>query len=347
MNHKRFLYLLTFFVISSFAYSSEGDSIPGFYVDGRFLYSPLGEKVILRGVNEMSCWVEEDPTGKIYLPEIAKTGANSVRLTLVNSTSAEQIDSLITNCLQNNMIPIPENHSATGLWNNLQEVVDWWCQPDIINVIKKHERYILVNIANEAGDWNVTEEQFRSSYSSAISQLRSAGIKTPLMIDASGWGQDINILQSTWKQLLEVDPLRNLIFSVHMWWTDSTDTARVINEISESVEIGIPLLVGEFAHKGPGCKCCIPYQIILEECKKNEIGYLAWSWGAVGNQDCVEMSMTCDGTFETLGRGIDCERGDNSWGWEVAINSPFSILNTSVRPKWILDRLVIQNIEGN
>ncbi len=331
-----FVLYLVFNVVNS---ANVKDSIPGFFVDGRFLYSPLGEKVILRGVNEMSCWVESDTAGEIYLHEIAKTGANAVRLTLLNSTTAGFMDSLITNCLLNKMIPIPENHSATGLWNNLYEVVDWWCKPEIIEVIKKHEKYIIVNIANEAGDWTVTDEQFRSAYSSAINRLREAGIKTPLMIDASGWGQDINILQNNWKYLLELDPLQNLIFSVHMWWTDSTDTARVIKEIAESVEIGIPLVVGEFAHKGPGCKCCIPYEIIMKECVENEIGYLAWSWGAVGNQDCIEMSMTCDGTFETLGKGIDCERGDNSWGWEVAVKSQFSIYNTSVRPNWIINLL--------
>jgi len=311
-------------------------SIPGFYVEGRFLRSPCDEKIILRGVNEMSCWSINDRAGENYFPEIAKTGANAVRITLDNFTSLGQMDSLITNCIFNKMIPIIENHSATGRWENLNSVVNWWLKPEVVGVIKKHEKYLLVNIANEAGDWGITDSQFVSFYSDAVKKIRNAGINVPLLIDATGWGQNINILQSTWKFIQEADPLKNLIYSTHLWWSDN-DSLKIANKLKESSEIGIPLLVGEFAHKVVQCKCCINYKTIIKECVKNEIGYLAWSWGAVPNNDCSEMDMTCGGTFNKLGRGLDCERGDNSWGLEVAITSEYSIINTSVRPKWILN----------
>ena len=55
---------------------SQGDTM---YVNGRYLYSAAGEKVILRGMNEMYVW-SSDQTGAWSLGEIAKTGANSVRL---------------------------------------------------------------------------------------------------------------------------------------------------------------------------------------------------------------------------------------------------------------------------
>ena len=53
---------------------------PTFYVEGRYLHDPRGNKVILRGVNKMSVWDGDDPTGAIYFPEIRQTGANSVRI---------------------------------------------------------------------------------------------------------------------------------------------------------------------------------------------------------------------------------------------------------------------------
>ena len=331
--------LLTIFCLSGNIF---GQTIPGFYVKGRFLQSPCGEKVILRGVNEMSAWCREDQTGSGYFPEIAKTGANTVRITLTNSSQPEQVDSLITNCIKNKMIPIPENHSATGKWENLNSVMDWWMQPQILDIIKKHEKYLIVNIANEAGAFEVTNEQFASYYSEAVTKFRDAGINVPIMIDASGWGQDINILQATWKYLQEADPLQNLLFSVHMWWSDN-DSSRIANEIKESVELGMPLIVGEFAHKAVQCKCCIDYKTIIKECHENEIGYLAWSWGAAPNSDCSEMDMTCRGTYETLGMGENCGIGDNSWGLEVAVSSEYSILNTSIRPWWIVNDF---NCEG-
>jgi mannan endo-1,4-beta-mannosidase len=198
---KNKIFLVYFISISVALLSTDlyAQSIPGFYVNGRFIYSPCGEKVILRGVNEMSTWCVNDRTGQVYFPEIAKTGANSVRITLDNLSSAGQMDSLISNCISNKMIPIPENHSATGRWENLESVIEWWLKPEIIEVIKKHEKYILLNIANEAGGWEIQNDQFIGFYTEAVNRFRSVGVNIPLIIDASGWGQDINILQATWK----------------------------------------------------------------------------------------------------------------------------------------------------
>jgi mannan endo-1,4-beta-mannosidase len=104
----------------------------------------------------------------------------------------------------------------------------------------------------------------------------------------------------------------------------------------------MPIIVGEFAHKVVQCKCCIDYETIIKECSKNEIGYLAWSWGAAPNADCSEMDMTCNGLFDSLGKGNECGRGNNNWGYEVAIASEYSIKNTSLRPKWIVNFLLCE-----
>ena len=50
---------------------------PGFFVQGRYLYSKDNEKVVLRGINHMFIWTDRE--GKT-IPEIAKTGANCVRI---------------------------------------------------------------------------------------------------------------------------------------------------------------------------------------------------------------------------------------------------------------------------
>ncbi len=84
-------------------------------VRGRHIYSAAGERVILRGVNEMFS-ISKDPTGSWVMGEIAKTGANAVRIFTMTNTPADQLDALITNAVANGMIPIPECHSATGKW---------------------------------------------------------------------------------------------------------------------------------------------------------------------------------------------------------------------------------------
>ena len=52
---------------------------------------------------------------------------------------------------------------------------------------------------------------------------------------------------------------------------------RVTGEIAESVEMVLPLVIGEFAPMGPGGVEAIPYKLILEEAEENQVGWLAWS----------------------------------------------------------------------
>ncbi|MBF0443256.1 MAG: hypothetical protein HQK54_15210, partial [Oligoflexales bacterium] len=70
--------------------------------DGRFLYDSCGEKVILRGYNHMTCWTDWEGTPRDGLPvfsEMAKTGANVVRIVWINKegTTVSQLDAAITN----------------------------------------------------------------------------------------------------------------------------------------------------------------------------------------------------------------------------------------------------------
>ena len=321
---------------------------PTFYVEGRYLHDPRGNKVILRGVNKMSVWDGADPTGASYFPEIRQTGANSVRIvwTITNRgarTDLAILDALITNARQNHLIPMIELHDATGEWNRLQELVDFWVQPAVVTLILKHQAYLLVNIGNEVGDGDVTAGQFISGYTAAIQTLRAASIHTLLVIDAAGWGKNLDILDASAASLLAADPDHNLLFSVHLYWSiacgDAGDSIRA--KIQHSIALGYPLIVGEFSKYGgypcdqpEGTSICGPsgeidYQTILETCHTHEIGWYAWEWGpgnALGEPPdplCDKMDMTPDGQFAHLKPG---------WAEEVAISSPYGIKKTSVTP---------------
>jgi mannan endo-1,4-beta-mannosidase len=303
---------------SSFAQDAQ---YPGFKVAGRFLYDKNGEKTILYGVNKMIIWTDVD--GVPSYEEIGKTGANSVRIVWGISGSSEKLDKAIYNCRLNNMIPIIECHDATGDWSKLQTVVDYWVRPDIVEVLKKHQEYLIVNIANECGQ-TVSDSDYRSGYSLAVSRMRNAGIHVPLMIDAPNYGQGIDSLQANGPYLIQNDPDHNLLFSIHMWWPLAwgyTDQ-KVKDEIKQSVDMDLPLVVGEFGHKWDDTEQgAIPYKTILEQCHLNEVGYLPWEWGP-GNNPQTFLDMTTDGTFATL----------QGWGLEVCITNPHSIKNIAVRP---------------
>jgi mannan endo-1,4-beta-mannosidase len=305
--------------------------------------------VVLRGINKMSVFDGGDPVGAISFPEIKKTGANTVRIVWAitsdlnpggPATSTAILDSLITNAKANHLIPMIELHDATGDWTRLGDLVQYWTQPPVVALVQKHQPYLLLNIGNEVGDEAVTQAIFLAGYSAAVKKLRAAGVHTPLVIDASDWGNNLTMLNDTAAALLTSDPDGNLIFSVHLYWSMScgADAAFITSELQKAVKLDYPLIVGEFSRFGgypcgapAGTSICsaggeVDYETILAVCDDLRVGWYAWEWGP-GNDFfdplCVVMDMTPDRMFVSLKPG---------WAEEVAISSPYGIKSTSVTP---------------
>ncbi|MDA3929155.1 MAG: cellulase family glycosylhydrolase [Prolixibacteraceae bacterium] len=325
---KNILVLVFTFLVALYGFSQE---YSGFKVEGRFLYDQCGEKVILRGVSNPNIWFEKN--GIPRMEEIEKTGANVVRIVWETKGSSTLLDAAISNCRAQNMIPMVEVHDATGDINKVPDCVDYWTRSDVTNVLLKHEKYLLLNIANEPGNGSVSNSKFTSTYEDAISQIREAGIHVPLIIDGTDWGKNINIMQSQGPGLIEFDPDHNLIFAVHMWWPKMYGFTEndIIQELTQSANMDLPLIVGEFSQMHGNCddyaltsNSTIEYKTIMEECQKTETGFIAWSW--FGNCN-YRWDMSDDGTFDGL----------YDWGLEVAVDNEFSIKNTSVRPYSILN----------
>jgi mannan endo-1,4-beta-mannosidase len=298
------------------------------YVQGRHLYTAEGEKVVLRGYNEMAVWYS-DKTLKYILPEIAKTGANAVRLSWLPGNSAKLLDELIQNSLDNHLIPIIEMHNATGNWDNLQASINDWLRTDIMEVMEKHKKWVILNIANEVGGYTSNDVYFKK-YENALKQLRLGGYKVPIMIDAANWGQDENNIFGTWNKLIEADELRNTLFSVHLYWKENTTAeliARLDNMFKHIVNDNIPLIIGEGPQKHGGCdRIEWPWQYTIEKCQEYEVGWLTWSWGAAKNFDCgteAFLDITTNGEFGNW---------NTNFARQISIDDPYSIKNTSIRP---------------
>lgn len=335
MKKRYYLALIAAFLVFMICPNTQGikaatdKNHPGFRVEGRFLYDNQGEKVTLYGLNKMCTWTDKD--GDPSFKEIAKTGANTVRITWSITDTAEDLDTVLTNCRKEHMIPVIEVHDATGEWDKLPSLVDYWTQDDVAEVLIRHQEYVILNIGNEVGNGTITNAQFTEGYTDAITRIRAAGIHVPLMIDGSSWGQDINILQACGPDLMAVDPDVNLLFSVHMWWPKmyGHNAQEVIDELNECVDMDLPIIVGEFGHIWEESEAGkIPYKTIMEQCAKLDIGYIAWSWGP-GNNPQTFLDMTSDGTFDTL----------NDYGKEVCLTSEYSVKNLAVRPASMLTNL--------
>jgi mannan endo-1,4-beta-mannosidase len=298
-----------------------------FYLDGRFLKDPCGNKVVLRGVNEMIIW-SSDKTGAQVYKEIAKTGANVVRIVWTSKGSAADLDKTIANALAEKLIPIVENHDPTGDITKIPAAVDYWTQKDVADVLLKHADKLLLNIGNEAGNGSVSSDDFEGIYGDAIKRLRDAGFKFPLIVDSTGWGSNILTIFNSGDVVVASDPLKNTMLSVHTYWDDADGalTRRHLTHVADDLKL--PMIVGEFAStRVTVCKSgSYDYKTLMAVAQEKEIGWLAWSWGQVKNSDCAGViDMSTDGTFAGL----------TDWGLEVATTDPNSIKNTSVISPYI------------
>lgn len=317
------------------------------WVEGRDLKSGCRSKIVLRGINKMSVFDNGDPGCATSFAEIRKTGANSVRIVWAITqnlapngapTDVTVLDTLLTNAAQNKLVPMIELHDATGQWDRLSELVAYWTRPDVVAILQKHQRYLLVNIGNEVGDDQVTAAQFIAAYTTAVTAIRNAGIAAPLVIDAPDWGKNLAVLDAAAAALIAADPWHNLIFSVHLYWAKSCgfDANTIRTRLQNAVALKYPLIVGEFSKFGgspcpfdPAVSICsaaaeVDYQTILAECHTLEIGWYAWEWGPGNDFNdplCAVMDMTPDRLFAHLKTG---------WAEEVATSSPHSIKNTSI-----------------
>lgn len=361
------LLLITIFLVQA----CDSDENPGsttgatFKIVGTKLTDPCGETIVLKGVNKMSVFDEDDLYGDLYFPEIAKTNSNCVRIVWQAQYSngspslLNQLDSLIKNCIENKMIPMVEMHDATCNWNELNDVVNYWVQPTVIDIVQRYEHALLVNIANEAGDDGVTQQQFLSGYQSAITALRNAGIRTPLIIDAKGCGKDLDVLVPTAAALIAHDPDHNVMFSVHPYWSkvaiQAVQPTFIKDQLKKATDNGIPLLLGELCGYGgwPGAgepdyasceeKGSIDYLTLLSEAATNNIGYLVWEWGP-GNgfyeynppKLCPGMDITTNGTYQSI---VDIVPGSTPKGWirDVILDSPHSVKKTAAKSSYILN----------
>lgn len=311
--------ILSLLFLSSIARAETGT----FTVKGRFLYDSCNAPVVLMGPNRMVYWL--DRTGLSSFSEIAKTGSNTVRIVWTTEGKPEELDTVLNNARRFELIPIIELHDATGDWSKLKQLVDYWTRPDIAATIEKHQRYTIVNIGNEVGD-KVALEDYVKGYSRAITRMREAGYQTPLMIDAPGWGKDIDTLQAAGPALIAADPKHNILLSVHMWWPAmwGYTPERIRAEIEESVEAGLPLVIGEFGNRWDDTEGgAIAYREIIKTALEHKIGFLPWSWGP-GNKPQKHLDMSEDGSAAGL----------TGWGREVMLDESYSIANNAVKPDW-------------
>ncbi|MBS2099358.1 cellulase family glycosylhydrolase [Carboxylicivirga linearis] len=283
--------------------------------DGKLL-DANGQEFVIRGMNVPHAWFPDQSYEA--LNELTKYNVNCVRIVWESGKEASELEKVVARCVDLQMIPMVELHNATGdsTETKLLEMVDYYTSDQMKNIIIKYEQYLLLNIANEWGDHTMTDEYWRDSYLKAIQKMRDAGYRTTLVIDASGWGQNISPIITYGKDLNDADPMHNILFSVHMYgsWND---VEKIRSNLRKVKQLKLPLIIGEFGYNfnegDNNLACKVNHEVLLEECQNLQIGYLPWSW--TGNNEANQwLDIVSREDWKSL----------TNWGDDV-MNSPEGI----------------------
>lgn len=266
-----------------------------FVVDGQ-IYDPNGLPTRLVGFNHTHAWGDQQGNFNA-VAEFPKTGANVVRVVFTPGLGADtpaERRAVVEEYLAHGIVPMVEDHRTTCNDDpaRLAAAVDEWLHPDNVAWLQQYEDRIILNIANE---WMLgfDDNKWEQNYRTAIQRLRAAGLHHMLVVDAGGaCGQNPRSIRNRGAALLEADPERNVVFSVHMygyWRTDeATDVGRwndagtqspwnIRDELSAIQALGLGIIVGELGWEGSSQ---VNYRTrpALQTLKDLDIGMLAWSW---------------------------------------------------------------------
>ena len=264
----------------------------GFKVNGTKLYDANGNEFLMRGVNYPHAWYTSEY--KTAIPAIADKGFNCVRLVMANGqkwgkTSYSEMSEMIELCKQNKLVAIVEIHDATGSdsTSDLDKAVEYWIE--MKSLLQENEKYVIVNIANEwYGTWD-DGSAWKNGYVSAIKKMRNAGIKNTIMVDCAGWGQYPQVIFDHGQAVLNADPDKNTMFSIHMYEYAGGDDTTVRNNIDNVVNKNLCLTIGEFG--GYHTNGDVAEQTIMDYSQQKNVGWLAWSW--TGNSGDLSFLDVC------------------------------------------------------
>jgi len=265
----------------------------GFYVNGTKIYD--GNGTIFKPVGFNTLFKYWDKGGEKTVPGIGKTSANCVRMfwSIDDAVPVSDLEDAVRRAVDNQLVVMVGIWDATGKWNNLDQCVDYWLRDDVKKVVQKYEKYFMLNIANEAGDKTVPEEEFESKYIEVVKKLREAGFRVPLMIDPANWGRDERYILNCGNKILESDPLRNIIFGWHPW-DIKQPRSRYTNAIRASLEKNLCMIVGEFSHLGANYEGPLDWRPLVEECNRYNIGWLPWAWSLAGDKHNIVENFDLD-----------------------------------------------------
>ncbi len=262
----------------------------GFYTSGTRLMDANGNEFLMRGCNYSWAWQRGHES--TVIPAAKRIGCNVIRIQLSTGQkwqrcSKSDLERLIKLCEDNKLVVIFNTHDETGSnqYSDLENAANFWIS--MKDVLNAHRKSVLVNISNEwYGSWD--SYGWADGYKKVIPMLRDAGILNTLVVDCAGYGQYPKSIFDKGREVAATDSKGNLIFSMHFYQDAAGSDDKVRNNIDNALNVGVPVILGEFACEHQGHT--IAWQTILDYTKEKNVGYLVWSWtGNGGGAEACDM----------------------------------------------------------
>ncbi len=326
------------------------DAQDSLYVAGNKIYDPCGQHFIPRGINYPVLDDWDFPAnmnnGNEQSAEIIKANPNIVRIAWYNdygqptrpAFTLTDLDSVISRFSRNGIVCVINIMDVTcsNDYNAFaNRVANWWVQPQVVALIKKHQGMVMANIANEFGHVNWAGNQvaalqtWKDNYKDMIIAMRNAGIKVPIMIDAPDCGTSIDRLLATGAEFQNHDPLHNVICSAHAYW-GLDDSATVAGKVQQAANAAFPVILGEIANfqtDAQPCQYNIQYTSILRAAQSAQVGWMAWCWY---KDHCPSRQMTTDGKIANLSAYGQVIVNHADWGLATKAIKTFYMKNNGV-----------------
>ena len=271
-------------------------------VKGKQILDPNGAPFTYRGVNLGI--LPADDSLPLAIRDIAATGANAVRIPVHPFSSKERVSKYIALCKEYKLLCVLTDVSTYGYVDNIgfYSYSDPWASwASLADVLNENVDYVAIDITS-APTGNLGKDLYLGFTETGIFYLRNAGIKNQLIISGASWGQDWqNMMRDNAEYLLTKDPLKNMVFSVHMYEAYN-DPIVIRNYLNSYLNRQLPIIIGEFGpvRRNRTNEAASPYtnsdvneDAIMQISKELGVGYLGWTWSGY-TTSFTDLNMVTD-----------------------------------------------------
>ncbi len=298
------------------------NATPGTYrTSGRYLFDPLGAKIIVRGVEQVFFRADGGWLSNEFATEISKTKSNTMRMLpyYTDNTPAAGDKATLAD-LEDQIRRGIDGHMLVDFAADGGRHVSTFLRPEVLSLIRKYERWMVLHAKGES--YEDTDTEWATECKSVITQLRNAGLKLPLYMYARNGGRNLPCILNKGAEILAADPMHNIVFGWQAYWGDEGGWQDNFGMSLDQAfaycrDAPVCIQVGLLLHSDPqdNSPQTIPYQHLMQLAFNYDLGWLWWDY-RMGIDN-----LTTDGYLPHY----------TSLGTDVLVDNQYGIGHTSTR----------------